>query len=153
MFLIKGAVYKRRPQKIAKNWPAPPLDRKMSALAEPPIVRADTIDFEKSEIICSKKYGCPQLKNSPCAHWTPPDCGTSFMDSAKYKNLFRSVAIYWGLYLFQSIAVYWGLYSCRFHRLKFVILTWRRAAETFWSQRLLRNYRPPSEVRSTWPQK
>jgi len=38
-----------------------------------------TINFEKSEVFCTKKCGRPHLKNLPlCPHWTntfPPECG------------------------------------------------------------------------------
>jgi len=52
------------PHKITKkNWPA--LDRKMSALAQSsfPCPCGHTINFEKSEVLCTKKCERPHLKN------------------------------------------------------------------------------------------
>jgi len=64
------------------------LVRKMSALAQlpsPPCPRGHTIDFEKSEVFCTKKSGRSHLQNSSlttkCPNWTTPWPWTSFMDS------------------------------------------------------------------------
>jgi len=62
IFLL-GAVHKRRPHKIAKNWPPPPL----SALAQPPsplFVRTHH-KLRKIRSFFAKKCGRPHLKNLP----------------------------------------------------------------------------------------
>jgi len=56
--LLKGAVYERRPHIIAKYGPPFPLVRKMSALAQTPILLLSEwiyiINFEKSQIFALK---------------------------------------------------------------------------------------------------
>jgi len=47
---LLGAVHKRRPYKIVKNWPLPPCGH--------------TINYENFEVFCTKKCGRPHLKNS-----------------------------------------------------------------------------------------
>jgi len=86
--MTKRAVHKRRSAKNLKKL-TPPLFRKMSALLNlfPPLVRANTLNFEKSEIFCAKKCGRPRLKNFPCPKnvrtGQPPYLQTSFMDGPK----------------------------------------------------------------------
>jgi len=66
-------VHERRRHKIAKNWPL------LTALAQ---TRSScpcrhTINFEKSEVFCTKKCGRPHMKNLFPLTWV------SFMDSPK----------------------------------------------------------------------
>jgi len=74
-FCIRG-LHKRRPHKIAKNWPLPPHARKMSALDQPPLsVRTHHTFLKNPKFFCMKKCGRPQLKTllpAKCSHWNPP---------------------------------------------------------------------------------
>jgi len=80
-----GDVHKKRPHKIAKK------------LAPSPLVRADnSINFEKSEVLCTKEYGCPHRTalSKKCLHCiTSRWLRKSFMDSplTEYKNSFMQL--------------------------------------------------------------
>jgi len=74
-----SSLLKGRPQTTSaqnREKLTPPLVRKISALVQPPspLVCADTINFEKPEVFCTKKCGRPHLTNPlfPCPHWTNP---------------------------------------------------------------------------------
>jgi len=73
--LCVRAVHKRRPHKIAKNWLTPP---PLSALVQPPLLCpcGHNINFEVSEVFCTKTCGRPHLKNhllsAICPRWSSP---------------------------------------------------------------------------------
>jgi len=54
-----GVVHKRRPHKIAKNWPPSlcPQNIRTGSTTSPPCPCRHTINFEKSEVICTIKSG------------------------------------------------------------------------------------------------
>jgi len=84
------AVHKRRPHKIAKNWPLP-LVCKMFALGQP-LVRADTPKISKNPKFLHQKVRTSASEEPPpslsakCPHWKPPDCGR-LLWTAPYSTL------------------------------------------------------------------
>jgi len=65
--LIRG-LHKRRPYKIAINWPPPPCPHWLNS----PCPCGHIMNFEKSYFFAPKKRGRPRLKNPPCPPTPPP---------------------------------------------------------------------------------
>jgi len=74
IYSIRG-FHKRRPHKIAKNWSSSHLSTKYLQWLNSSCPCGHTINIEKSEVFCTKKYGRPHLKNSPLSALDKPPFG------------------------------------------------------------------------------
>jgi len=118
-----GAVHKRRPHKIAKNWPLPlcPQNVRAGSIPSPSCPCRHTINFKKSKVFCAKKPKteeppfppCPKNVHTgqPSSHWLR----TSFMDgSLPTQNFFivkernrRNTNIWWRQLTCSFFTFFW----------------------------------------------